>query len=73
MPIIEVPFERIGIDLVGPLLKTKSDFEYVLVVVDYATCYPKVVPLRNTLAKSIAQSLVQICCGVGLPKEVLGV
>lgn len=45
LPIIEVPFERVGIDLVSPLLESARGHEYILVIMDYATCYPKAVPL----------------------------
>ncbi|KAL0192088.1 hypothetical protein M9458_010384, partial [Cirrhinus mrigala] len=37
LPIIEVPFERIGLDLVGPLPKSVRGHEHILVIVDYAT------------------------------------
>ncbi|XP_058850824.1 uncharacterized protein LOC131699088 isoform X1 [Acipenser ruthenus] len=71
LPIIEVPFDRVGIDIVGPLPKTKSGCEYILVLVDYASRYPEVVPLRNMATKTIARELMNIFCRVGLPKEVL--
>ncbi len=48
MPIIEVPYEQIGMDLVGPLSKSGRGHEHILVIVDYATRYPEVVPLRKT-------------------------
>ncbi|KAL0162300.1 hypothetical protein M9458_041696, partial [Cirrhinus mrigala] len=49
LPIIEVPFERIGLDLVGPLPKSARGHEHILVIVDYAT--------RKATAKAIAQEL----------------
>ncbi len=55
LPIIEVPFERIGMDLIGPLPKSARGHEHILVIVDYATRYPEAVPLRKaTPAKAIA-------------------
>ncbi len=48
MPIIEVPFERIGMDLFVPLSKSGRGHEHILVIVDYATRFPEVVPLRKT-------------------------
>lgn len=41
LPIIEMPFERILMDLVGPLPKSAWGHEHILVIVDYATRYPK--------------------------------
>lgn len=33
---IDVPFQRIAIDMVGPLTRTKRENHYVLVINDYA-------------------------------------
>lgn len=41
LPIIEMHFERIVMDLVGPLPKSAWGHEHILVIVDYATRYPK--------------------------------
>ncbi|XP_067393195.1 SCAN domain-containing protein 3-like, partial [Emydura macquarii macquarii] len=71
LPIIEIPFERIAMDLVGPLEKTARGHQHILVVLDYATRYPEAVPLRNTTSKAIATELVKIFARVGLPKEIL--
>ena len=45
MLIIDVPFERIALDIVGPLPKTSCGHRYILVLVDYATRYPEALPL----------------------------
>ncbi|KAL0176575.1 hypothetical protein M9458_028905, partial [Cirrhinus mrigala] len=71
LPIIDVPFERIGMDLVGPLPKSARGHEHILVVVDYATRYPEAVPLRKATAKNIAQELFQLFSRVGIPTEIL--
>ena len=41
MPIIETPFERLALDIVGPLPKTSRGHRHILVLVDYATRYPE--------------------------------
>ncbi len=71
LPIISTPFERIAMDIVGPLLPSDSGYTHILVVVDYATRYPEAVPLRSTSAAAIATELVQIMARVGIPKEIL--
>ncbi len=71
LPIIEVPFERIGMDLVGPLPKSARGHEHILVIVDYATRYPEAVPLRKATAKAIAQELFLLSSRVGIPAEIL--
>lgn len=69
LPIIEVPFERIGMDLVGP--RSTWGHEHILVIVDYATRYPEAIPLRKATSKAIAQELFLLCSQVGIPTEVL--
>ncbi len=71
LPIIEVPFERIGMDLVGPLPKSARGHEHILVIVDYATRYPEAIPLRKATAKAIAQELFLLSSRVGIPAEIL--
>ncbi len=71
LPIIEVPFERIGMDLVGPLPKSARGHEHILVIVDYATRYPEAIPLRKATSKAIAQELFLLCSRVGIPSEIL--
>ncbi|KAL0200310.1 hypothetical protein M9458_003497, partial [Cirrhinus mrigala] len=71
LPIIEVPFERIGMDLVGPLPKSARGHEHILVIVDYATRYPEAVPLRKATAKNIARELFLLFSRVGIPSEIL--
>lgn len=51
LPIIETPFERIAMDMVGPIPKLARGHDYILVVIDFATCYPKAIPLRNMSTK----------------------
>lgn len=58
LPIISVPFERICMDLVGPLPKSTRGHEFILVIVDYATRYPEAVPLRKATSRNIARELV---------------
>lgn len=50
MSIIETPFERIAMVIVGPLPKGKGGYQYILVIIDYATRYPGAIPLRSTKA-----------------------
>ncbi len=69
--IIEVPIERIGMDLVGPLPKSARGHEHILVIVDYATRYPEAIPLRKATSKAIAQELFLLSSRVGIPKEIL--
>uniref|UniRef100_A0A674ITH5 Gypsy retrotransposon integrase-like protein 1 n=1 Tax=Terrapene triunguis TaxID=2587831 RepID=A0A674ITH5_9SAUR len=71
MPLIETPFERVAMDLVGPLPKSSAGFQYILVMLDYATRFPEAIPLRNITARTIADELVKVFARVGLPREIL--
>jgi integrase-like protein len=65
-------FERIGIDLVGPLPITKQNNRYIIVATEYLTRWPeaRAVPDAgaNTLAKFIFEEIV---CRHGTPKVIL--
>lgn len=72
MPVIETPFQRVAIDLVGPIFPcSESGKRYLLTIVDYATRYPEAVPLRNIDTKSVAEALLGVYSRVGFPREVL--
>lgn len=71
MPIIETSFERKAMDLVWPLPKGKGGYQYILVIIDYATRYPEAVPLRSTKAPVLAVELVKVFSRMGFPKDVL--
>ncbi len=71
LPLVEVPFERIGMDLIGPLERSPCGHRFALVLVDYATRYPEAVPLRTISAKSVADALFRVISRVGIPKEIL--
>ena len=46
LPIMDEPFRRIAMDIVGPLPRSSSGKRYILVICDYATRYPEAVALR---------------------------
>ncbi|KAL2092949.1 hypothetical protein ACEWY4_010261 [Coilia grayii] len=60
LPVIETPFSRIAMDLVGPLERTQTGHKYILVIGDYATRYPEASPLRRIAARPIAQALLHL-------------
>lgn len=71
LPVVEVPFERIGVDVVGPVQRSQAGNRFILVISDYATRYPEAFPLRDVTAKQIASALLKFFSQVGIPKEVL--
>lgn len=71
LPVVGVPFERIGMDIVGPVERSKSGNRFMLVICDYATKYPEVFPLKNIRAKTVAFCLIHLFSRVGFPMEIL--
>ena len=71
LPVMEELFERIVMDVVGPLPRSRRGHQYILVVCDYATRYPEAMALRKVDAGSVADHLMQLFARVGIPKEIL--
>ena len=59
MPLIDKPFKRIAIDLVGPIGPPSEDgHRYILTMVDFATRYPEANPLKSIDTETVAEALV---------------
>ena len=71
LPIMEEPFKRIAMDIIGPLPKSRSGKRFVLVICDYVTRYPEAVALKSIDAGTIAEELMKVFARVGIPEEVL--
>ncbi|CAM4523929.1 unnamed protein product [Lepidochelys kempii] len=72
LPIIEVPFQRVAVDILGPFpKKTPRGKQYILTFMDFATRWPEAVALSNTRAKSVCQALADIFARVGWPSDIL--
>jgi len=72
MPIIDTPFDRVAVDLFGPIFPpTERDSKYIITMIDYATRYPDAVPLKDIQAETVAEALVNMFARVGVPKEIL--
>ena len=71
MPVIETPFNRIAIDIIGPLPNTEEGHSYILTVVDFATRYPEATALKEITAEAVANALVLVYSRLGIPSEIL--
>ena len=72
MPIIDTPFERVAVDIVGPLIPASDrGYQYVLTMVDYATRYVEAKPLKTTKTEEVVETLWEMWTRLGIPKEVL--
>jgi hypothetical protein len=65
-------FERIGIDFVGPLERTKKGNKYILVVTDYLTKWPEAKAMKEATAKNVIEFIYEeIICRHGCPRVIL--
>ena len=72
MPLIDMPFKRVAIDLIGPISPpSKEGHRYILTLMDYATRYPEAVPLKNIDTETVAEALVDIFSRLGIPEDIL--
>lgn len=71
MALIYQPFKRIAIDLVGPISPLcRKGHNYIMTLVDYATCYPEAMPLKKVENETVAEALVDIPSRLGVPEEL---
>ncbi|GFN96128.1 gypsy retrotransposon integrase-like protein 1, partial [Plakobranchus ocellatus] len=72
VPLIDTPFKRVAIDLVGPINPpSEAGHRFILTLVDYATRFAEAVPLRKIDTESVAEALVDIYSRLSVPEEVL--
>ena len=65
-------FERIGIDLVGPLPITQQQNRYIIVATDYLTRWPEARAVPDAGALTLAKFIFEeIICRHGTPKIIL--
>ena len=69
--ILLVPFEKVCLDIVGPLPNTRGRFRYILTYIDVATRWSEAVALRSTTSKVVADALIPIFARNGIPRCVL--
>ena len=71
LPVVSTPFQKIAMDIVGPLPQSRSGCCYILVICDYTTRYPEAIPLRNIDIEHIVEELIKVFARVGIPEEIL--
>jgi len=63
--------KKMGMDLIGPLPKSKWGHVYTLVMQDYFTKWPNAITLKDKTAKSVAGALLSVILTWGPPAELL--
>ncbi|VDI48927.1 Hypothetical predicted protein [Mytilus galloprovincialis] len=69
--LVGCPFDRIGVDIVGPCPITENENEYLIVVQDYFTKWTEAFAVKNHNALTVADKLVsEIFCRFGMPLQI---
>ena len=72
IPVVDVPFKRVSVDLIGPIEPaSEAGQQYILTLVDYGTRYLEAVPLKEIHTDTAAEALVDIYSRLGVPKKSL--
>lgn len=58
-------------DIVGPLSKSSAGYQYLLVIIDYATRFLEVLLMRSVTGHQVAEELMKQISQVGIPKEIV--
>ena len=65
-------FDKIAIDILGPLRPTENGNQYVLVMSDYLTRWVEAFPLKCITSQAVAEVFVNLIkCRHGTPKTLL--
>jgi len=69
---VGAPFDKIGLDFVGPLPSTAQGNKYIIVAMDYMTKYPEAKAVPNATAQQTADFIYEdIICRHGCPNFIL--
>ena len=65
------PFERVAMDILGPLPETRKGNKYILVVGDYFTKWKEAFPMQNMEASTVAKIFFdEFVCRFRIPKRL---
>ncbi|ETE60980.1 Ty3b-g, partial [Ophiophagus hannah] len=71
LPMVDIPFRTIAMDIIGPLAKSQRGYRFILVVCDYATSYPEAFALRTDTSQEVASTLIKLFSRIGIPGEIV--
>ena len=72
IPIADYVWQRIAMDIVGPVPMSKRGYNNFLVIVEYVTRYASAVPLRETTAQVVMRKFIKhVVNEEGIPAEII--
>jgi len=67
---VEGPFVHLGLDIIGPLVKTKNNNQYIIVAVDYFTKWVEAEPTETITSKDVIKFLINLFARHGVPQVI---
>jgi len=67
---VEGPFTHLGLDIIGPLIKTSNNNQYIIVIVDYFTKWVEAEPTENVTSKDVIKFLINVFSRHGVPQVI---
>ena len=71
LPCIGEPFRVVAMDIVGPLPRSSSGYQYLLTLMDLYTKYPEAVPLKRVTNEAVLEALLEVISRHGIPEMIL--
>lgn len=71
VPVVEQPWSKVAMDVVGPLSRTPRGVKYMLTMICLATRYPEVVPLKAIDTESVLEGFLSVVLRHGVPHTLL--
>jgi len=67
---VEGPFVHLGLDIIGPLTKTRNNNQYIIVAVDYFTKWFEVESTENITSMDVIKFLINLFARHGVPQVI---
>ena len=71
VPVKPEVWSLVGMDLIGPLKKTKKGNQYILTMTCYFSKYVEALPLPDKSSQSVAQAIFTVYCRHGAPQTII--
>ena len=65
------PFQKVAIDIVGPLPLICNKNQFILSYIDVGSRYPEAIPLKKMTATEVGKALMNIISRLSVPEEFL--
>ncbi len=69
--VITERFQKVALDVVGPLPRSKSGYVYILTAMDLASNFPFAFPMKGYTAQETATNFLKIIIDIGVPASIL--